>query len=1084
MSDTELLTEYLASGSEECFSELVRRYVGLVFGTAVRMLRNPAAAEEISQQVFCALAREARGLRNPAALTAWLHRTTQQTAMMHLRTEQRRLRRERAVVESQLLADERSAWDDLVPVLDETMSRLKEKDRAAVLLRFFQSKPMAAVAADLGVSEPAAKMRIGRAIEKLRTLLAKRGVGCSAAGLLALLEDREQVSAAPVVVERIISASVKSLGAAKSIAPPLARSSLVLPAIVGAGLILTVIVGLLSFGRKASPPLASARAGLGSVTMTSAVPQAGQSLAGKPRNAPATLRLTVLDADAGQPVPGVLVTASSVGKGLGQAATDRNGSCVLPRPSVAVGDFYYYIRTQLAGYVSMEVSWGRYQSDVLSDIPSEYVLRIPHGVRVGGSVVDDSGQPVPEVEIRVRMRAAGGVPPREQPILLHGGSESILADQDGRWSFDRLPSPWNAAHFIISAPEYLKADYVSDATDENLSNEYQVPKQQLLEERAVLKVHGGIHVSGLVLDVNNQPVPGATLVQDLRFYEPWARSTAGLDGKYEILNARPGQLDLLVQASGYAPKAVQMRVDGPLGNAKIVLDRGAHVEGHVVDERGIDIPMAEIEVDRTGGPGQKFEWSATSDPKGWFAWDSAPAAGFEAVVIKPGFEFKHVFLKPNVTETIALSPTEERLIDVQGRVVDDERQEPIPVFRFSLSEDNHGFGPSRRGEDGTFTAKLSGTCKYFFVEVQANGFEPASIGQPVSSGDTPLLTFKLHRASGYSGTVLLPSGEPASNAEVGISEGMHSLMLGERAIMYKDESIIRRTDSNGRFHFGPRTAQMPFGRVLVAVHPQGYAECEADPPGRDIVLQLQPWGRIEGVLRSQDRPLANEDVFLTKRDWNPWLPTVVMMDPFRMKTDGQGRFKFESVPPGDLALRRQPFHSADVRATLQVRPGETTQVVVGGDGQAVTGRIIIPDFQTGFDFSHSSGELKRQQDNPVDLPWESRKDYPNEEAFQAAMKENGTRRLRYWQSEAGLAAWRQQRSYGLRFESDGTFHADDVAPGDYTLEMGVLEPRPGSPLETRPVLPWLTSVETVHVTQSQDPQRPSEIGAVVLKPKF
>jgi hypothetical protein len=100
------------------------------------------------------------------------------------------------------------------------------------------------------------------------------------------------------------------------------------------------------------------------------------------------------------------------------------------------------------------------------------------------------------------------------------------------------------------------------------------------------------------------------------------------------------------------------------------------------------------------------------------------------------------------------------------------------------------------------------------------------------------------------------------------------------------------------------------------------------------------------------------------------------------------------------------------------------------------------------------------------------------------MVENGKRRLAYWQSDRGLAAWRQQLSYGIRFDPDGTFHADDVLPGDYILDVSLFELRPGSSVETRPVPPFLTSVETVHVNPSSDQQTPANVGAVILKPRF
>jgi hypothetical protein len=109
--------------------------------------------------------------------------------------------------------------------------------------------------------------------------------------------------------------------------------------------------------------------------------------------------------------------------------------------------------------------------------------------------------------------------------------------------------------------------------------------------------------------------------------------------------------------------------------------------------------------------------------------------------------------------------------------------------------------------------------------------------------------------------------------------------------------------------------------------------------------------------------------------------------------------------------------------------------------------------------------------------------YPSEQAFQAAMVENGKRRLAYCQSDRGLAAWHQQLSYGIRFDPDGIFHAD-VPPGDYILDVGLFELRPGSSVGTRLVPPFLTSVETVQANPSSDQQTPADLGAVILKPRF
>ena len=180
MNDEELLREYVGRGCQDSFSELVRRHVNLVYGTALRQVGVPHLAEEISQEVFCALIKSAQSIRNPAALSAWLYRTTCQLATMHIRTEQRRIRRESFAATMNYTADDKqNRWEEVEPLLDQALDSLGDLDRLAVLTRFIESQSMAEVAATLGVSEAAAKMRVGRAIEKLRIFFGRRGVICS-----------------------------------------------------------------------------------------------------------------------------------------------------------------------------------------------------------------------------------------------------------------------------------------------------------------------------------------------------------------------------------------------------------------------------------------------------------------------------------------------------------------------------------------------------------------------------------------------------------------------------------------------------------------------------------------------------------------------------------------------------------------------------------------------------------------------------------------------------------------------------------------------------------------------------------------
>src|SRR5438552_8666184 len=95
MSDQQLLREYVDGGSERAFQSLVQQHVDLVYSTALRRLGDAGLAEEVTQNVFVALARKAPFLGRDAPLAAWLHKTTLLEARHRLRKELRRKRRDR-----------------------------------------------------------------------------------------------------------------------------------------------------------------------------------------------------------------------------------------------------------------------------------------------------------------------------------------------------------------------------------------------------------------------------------------------------------------------------------------------------------------------------------------------------------------------------------------------------------------------------------------------------------------------------------------------------------------------------------------------------------------------------------------------------------------------------------------------------------------------------------------------------------------------------------------------------------------------------------------------------------------------------
>lgn len=198
MTDTrQLLADYVASGSETAFRDLVSRYVDLVYSAAVRLVNGDThLAEDVTQTVFADLAKLARTLSRDVMLGGWLHRHTCFVASKVLRTERRRQERERLAVEMNSLEDHSAAnLASLAPVLDEAVNQLSAEDRAAILLRFFEQHDFKSVGEALGSNEEAARKRVDRALDKLHSLLRVRGVTLSGTALATTLAAGSVVAA-------------------------------------------------------------------------------------------------------------------------------------------------------------------------------------------------------------------------------------------------------------------------------------------------------------------------------------------------------------------------------------------------------------------------------------------------------------------------------------------------------------------------------------------------------------------------------------------------------------------------------------------------------------------------------------------------------------------------------------------------------------------------------------------------------------------------------------------------------------------------------------------------------------------------
>ena len=334
MTDGELLKQYRA-GDDAAFTELVRRHLPWVQAAALRQVRDPATADDVTQAVFIALARHGK-IDSEARMTAWMFRVFRNASSNMRRSEsRRRLHETAAAIDSRREVSTNDRWADIAPILEASVDRLSTADRQAVLLRFYQQRSYSEVAAAIGIGEEGARKRIARAIEKLRTTLTRRGVSADGDFAAILLSNAgppaTEVSIASVAQGAASSATSASAAAIAHRAVRViamhrrARSSL---AVAAALAVMTACVWL--FAQLAGGTSSKANAQSPAATMPA------EEAAARPT----TLRfedvLTGVTANASR-----IQTLHVIGFRTTQSTRGRADSAFKPSPELAAGEAWY-----------------------------------------------------------------------------------------------------------------------------------------------------------------------------------------------------------------------------------------------------------------------------------------------------------------------------------------------------------------------------------------------------------------------------------------------------------------------------------------------------------------------------------------------------------------------------------------------------------------------------------------------------------------------------------------------------------------------------------------------------------------------
>jgi RNA polymerase sigma factor (sigma-70 family) len=969
MDDHELLQAWAAGRAEEAFRTLTDRYLNLVYSAAVRQSSSTEAAQDITQAVFLTLADKAASISPNVILAGWLLRTTRYAAANARRLEQRRQHYEEqamhALAPTVCPGDLNAAWERIAPLLDEAIDGLAEKDRSAVVLRFFEQWPLKRVAEKLGVSEDGAQKRVSRALEKLRAFFARHGRVLPLTTLAAAMAAGS-VHAAPLALGSIIVSGVMTAGVAGvagagaagvaglasasanaassgSWASALAHATVrsltharIRFVAVRAGSV-AMVAGLTLFlalrdtrestaKATAAPPVAPLPAASASADQASPPAALAAAAVVEPERSllphEGVLLLEVLDEQTQSPVTNAVLTLMSVTQFPARATnvfvTGRDGRARVVYSAAPVKYWNHRIEIYRDGYVPKFVSWSEGQVDRLEEIPAEYTVRVERAVRIGGLVVDEQDGPV--AGARVIFSVSGPTSRARERLTMMGDYHFEDTDATGHWSCTHVPARFGRIDFRPLHPSFQEQRWVSDSPEATAyRNAERIAEADFLAGRAQMRLKAGLAVGGLVVDENGRPVTEARVTQNFDFQRADRTRVTGPDGVFSFGNARPGHLSLTIQAASYGPVVTSLVMNASEPNLRLVLPVGRMLSGRVVDETGQPIVGATIEAASPSADSRTFfQWRTKSDGDGRFAWDAAPLSQ-EYAISADGFELvRRARLAADGTEqSIRLTKKSGTIIQtILGDVLDAESRQPLTGAKVQLWESQlEKTGPSSFstraepvGPDGQFRRKTSpGTISYV-LGVTADGYWPQSFTNEIRGEREARFAVELRRAPIAAGVVLTPSGEPAAGATLVVCTRYEAARMMRPGQLVTDDSgnglVSTHADGAGRF-------RLPVGSAPEAVaiaHATGFLDMPFAAVSSNAIVTLQPWARLEGTVTAGGVALAGETVRVAALTWrmnqSPHVSVYV-----EATTDAQGHFEFLQLPPGEWKVQREINHA-------------------------------------------------------------------------------------------------------------------------------------------------------------------------------
>lgn len=741
------------------------------------------------------------------------------------------------------------------------------------------------------------------------------------------------------------------------------------------------------------------------------------------------IRFVVRDKETGEPLPAVPVRVRVAGANgiMKVAITDVAGQASAHICSTTSAGLR--VAAAQHGYVTMTWGWNNRAGQI--PLPQELVFNMQRSVKLGGIVVDDTGQPVADATVVLDFWTKHDDQTKPQPNVRYVSAQT---DHHGHWSFDgAIPNCDNIGVGVY----HLR--YANEPSGFFPMEKYE-PAADLYEGKARHTLKCGVEVRGTVYGLDGKPLPGAKVAwgSDRVRSNALPEQTTDSQGRFVFGSVPNRTICLTVKAAGCAPELQQLRVGETPLEVRFDLKSARTLAGRVVDAAGNGIAGARVFVDSWRGV-RTLVTSFKTGPDGSFLWNCAPDDEVVVDVMKDGYaDNRGVRLQAGQQNIIKLIPPTK----VRGTVVDEETGQPIRQFSIIRGIDwkngapiswerRESNGSRRISEDGTFELTLTFPYPGHAIRIEAEGYLPADSPTFVLDGTEKHFEFRLKKGPLIRGLVCDTSGKPIEGAEVYFCTGLQSLQIenGRVPEHARRDVLSTRSGSDGGFSLSPQID--PF--VLVVLHDAGFAQVSGEQFQQSPQIALQPWAKVEGIVKIGAKPAAGTTVAgcLISERLDSQRPRIYQW--IETKTNVQGRFRIDRVTPGQWSIGRQVqtserSWSITHAVTVQAKAGETSSITIGGRGRPVVGRIIIPQ------------EL-------ADIPWIApfcTLSLTNSKSGKLDNAKEMTllQRLQWiWRLIAEHTHIAEIRSYDLVLvlNSDGSFRVEDVEPGTYKLLVSIAE---------------------------------------------